>query len=65
MVAGPENRSSALPFSNSTRAASCSPPRKNVGIEVSGTTDVGSTGAPSRALINVLLPRLNWPMTAK
>ncbi len=41
------------------------PPCKNVGIDVSGTTAAGRTGAPSNALTNVLLPRLNWPSTAR
>ena len=63
--AGQGNRSSALPLSNCTRAESCSPPCKNVGIEVNGTTEAGNTGAPSSALTSVLLPRLNWPITAK
>jgi len=42
-----------------------SPALRKVGTEVSGTTPVGSRGSPRRALSSVLLPRLNWPRTAR
>ena len=36
-----------------------------VGMAVTGTTPVGKNGSPSSALSRVLLPRLNWPKTAR